>query len=81
MITRALYEAKSPQPRGVLGLFDPSARPCVAADELSFSAPLALWEEMLGNAEESFLRTKTWETVRRRIAKTTEQGQPEACAG
>jgi uncharacterized protein (DUF169 family) len=81
LITRALYEAQSPQPRGVLGMFDSSARPCVQADELSFSAPLALWEEMLGHAEESFLQTKTWAKVRRRIAQTAERGQPEECAG
>ena len=85
LISRALYEAKNPQPRGVLGMFDPSARPYVQADELSFSAPLALWEEMLDNAEESFLQTKTWATLRRRIAKsnaqTAERGQPEEGAG
>jgi uncharacterized protein (DUF169 family) len=81
LISRALYEAQNPQPRGILGMFDPSARPCVAADELSFSAPRALWEEMLSHAEESFLQTKTWATLRRRIAKTAAPGQPEECAG
>ena len=81
MVSRALEEGRTAQPRGVLGLFDPSARPCVRADELSFSAPLALWVEMLGNAEESFLQTKTWATVRRRVEKTNLRGQAEECAG
>lgn len=81
MVGRPLEEMDRPQPRAYLGTFDPSARPYVAADELSFSAPLPLWLEMLGNAEESFLQTKTWATLRRRIAKTAERGQPEECAG
>jgi uncharacterized protein (DUF169 family) len=78
MVTQPLAEAKRPQPRAYLGLFDPSARPCVEADELSFSAPLALWLEMLGNAEESFLQTPTWAKLRRRIAETAERSGEEA---
>ena len=67
IVTRPLEEAKGEQPRAVLGMFDPSARPFIGGDELSFAACLALWEEMLGNAEESFLQTKTWAKVRKRI--------------
>lgn len=67
LVPYPLAEAKREFPRAVLGLFDPSARPCVAADELSFAAPLALWEEMLGAAGESFLTTRTWSRVQRRI--------------
>ncbi len=67
MVTQPLMEAQRPQPRACLGLFDPSARPCVAATDLSFAAPLALWWEMVGNAEESFLGTPTWARLRRRI--------------
>jgi uncharacterized protein (DUF169 family) len=68
IVTRPLEEAKGEQPRAVLGMFDPSARPFIGVNELSFAAPLTLWEEMLGNAEESFLQTKTWEKVKSRIA-------------
>ncbi len=81
MVGRLLEEGDQPRPRAFLGALDPSARPCVPADELSFSAPLALWLEMLSNAEESFLHTKTWATLRRRIAKAAEGGQPGECAG
>ena len=81
MVGRPLEEADRPRPRAYLGALDSSARPYVPADELSFSAPLALWLEMLSNVEESFLQTKTWATLRRRIAKTAERGQPEECAG
>lgn len=70
IVTRPLAEAKSPLPRAVLGLFDPSARGFVDADELSFAAPLALWEEMLSNLEDSFLRTPTWARLRARIGES-----------
>lgn len=69
MVTRALHEANADRPRAVLGMFDPSARPCVQSDVLTFSAPVALWLEMLGNASESFLRTETWQKVRRRCQR------------
>lgn len=70
LITRPLLEARRDPPRAILGLFDPSARPCVPADRLTFSAPLVVWEEMFANAAESFLKTGTWSKVRRRIAGT-----------
>ncbi|HHX40512.1 MAG TPA: DUF169 domain-containing protein [Armatimonadetes bacterium] len=67
IVARPLCEGRRPLPRAVLGMFDPSARPCVRADELTFAAPVALWEEMLHNAAESFLKTPTWAKVRARI--------------
>jgi uncharacterized protein (DUF169 family) len=69
LFSRPLREAAQPQPRAVLGLFDPSARPYVGSHELSFAAPLAVWEEMVSNAGESFLRTATWAVLRRRIER------------
>lgn len=70
MVSQPLLEAQHSPPRACLGLFDPSARPCVAAEDLSFAAPLALWQEMLGNAEESFLSTPTWARLRKRITSS-----------
>lgn len=70
-LNRPLREAQREEPRAVLGLFDPSARPYVGGDELSFAAPVALWEEMVGNAAESFLSTPTWEHLRRRIGSSS----------
>ena len=64
-----LLEGQRPEPRASLGMFDASARPFTPEGLLSFAAPLALWEEMLGNADESFLKTPTWTKVRRRIAR------------
>lgn len=67
IVTKPLLEAQTPQPRAVLGMFDPSARPFVAREELSFAAPRSLWEEMVRGVGESFLQTETWSQVARRL--------------
>jgi hypothetical protein len=54
--------------RAVIGMFDPSARPCVPAQVLTFAAPMAKFWRMAEAMEESFLITPTWDTVRRRIS-------------
>lgn len=74
LVTWPLNEADGPEPRATLGLFDPSARPFVPAGELSFATPLALWDEMLHNADESFLKTPTWAKLRRRIIRDAGEG-------
>ncbi|NLO72719.1 MAG: DUF169 domain-containing protein [candidate division WS1 bacterium] len=66
LVTYPLAEGQRDLPRAVLGMFDPSARPHLAPEELSFAAPVALWEEMISNAEESFLSTPTWTRLRTR---------------
>jgi uncharacterized protein (DUF169 family) len=63
-----LAESLSAGPRAVLGMFDVSARPCVGPNELTFTIPWARFLRMLANAEESFLITGSWESVRARIA-------------
>lgn len=50
-------------------MFDPSARPCVPGDVLTFSVPMKRFVNMIGYMEESFLITDTWKTVKKRIAK------------
>jgi hypothetical protein len=62
-------EAAKETPKCILGMFDVSARPCVPADMLSFSAPMKKFETMVGNMDESFLITPSWDKVRKRIAK------------
>ena len=60
-------EARSDNPRCVLGMFDVSARPCVADDVLTFAAPMARFEQMVRNMDESFLVTGSWKQVKERI--------------
>lgn len=66
----ALYpylEKDSERPRGVLGMFDVSARPCVPQDALTFSVPMSKFVRMIENMEESFLITPSWSKVSKRI--------------
>jgi len=60
-------EGKSKHPRAVLGMFDVSARPCVEENALTFAAPMAKFERMIENMEESFLTTGAWAKVRERL--------------
>jgi hypothetical protein len=62
-------EIGSEKPRSVIGMFDPSARPCVGADVLTFAVPMKRFEKMIGNMEESFLITGTWKAMNKRINK------------
>ncbi|MGA6994512.1 MAG: DUF169 domain-containing protein, partial [Candidatus Deferrimicrobiaceae bacterium] len=67
IVTLPLAEGERPDPRAVMGLFDPSARPHVQENLLTFALPYALFRRMAGNIPESFLGTRTWETIRKRI--------------
>jgi uncharacterized protein (DUF169 family) len=60
-------EVKSAHPRGVIGMFDVSARPFVSKDELTFSVPMSKFIRMVDNMEESFLITPSWARVQKRI--------------
>lgn len=53
-------ERNTLRPRGILGMFDPSARTCVDSNELSFALPFERFEEMVDFMDQSFLITKTW---------------------
>jgi uncharacterized protein (DUF169 family) len=69
IIYHPYLESLSERPRAVIGMFDPSARPCVPEDVLTFSIPMKRFEKMVGYMEESFLITGTWRTMRKRIKK------------
>lgn len=60
-------EKDSPRPRGVIGMFDVSARPCVPQEILTFSVPMNKFLRMIDNMEESFLITDSWSKVKKRI--------------
>ncbi len=60
-------EVNSPNPKGVIGMFDVSARPYVPDDMLTFAAPISKFTRMIDNMEESFLITPSWAEVQKRI--------------
>ncbi|SHK25124.1 DUF169 domain-containing protein [Desulforamulus aeronauticus] len=61
-----LNEGKSENPRGVIGLFDISARNKVDKDILSFSVPYKMFLEMEEHVEESFLTQDVWLKIKER---------------
>jgi uncharacterized protein (DUF169 family) len=60
-------EKSSDRPRGVLGMFDVSARPCVPQEVLTFAVSINKFVNMVDNMEESFLITASWNKVSQRI--------------
>jgi len=62
-------ESLSENPKAVIGMFDPSARPYVTSDILTFAVPMKKFKKMIGYMEESFLITKTWDTLKKRMDK------------
>lgn len=67
IISYPYLEKDSRHPRAVIGMFDPSARPYLPKDVLSFSVPMTKFVGMIENMEESFLTTETWKKLRKRI--------------
>jgi len=63
-------ELESDHPKAVFGMFDPSARPCVPVDVLTFAIPMKKFEKMIGSMDESFLITKTWDKVKTKIVRS-----------
>jgi uncharacterized protein (DUF169 family) len=60
-------EKNADRPRGVIGMFDVSARPFVPGNRLTFSVPMNKFVRMIDNMEASFLITKSWAKVQKRI--------------
>ncbi|MDJ0781333.1 MAG: DUF169 domain-containing protein [Desulfosarcinaceae bacterium] len=67
--------------KAVIGGWDPSARKFFKTDELSFAVPYAMFSEMIRRQGESFLATKTWRIVQKKIARSRQawgEGDPAA---
>ena len=62
-----LHFLQKGQTRAVIGGWDPSARKFFKTDELSFTVPYALFTDMVVRHPDSFLKTKTWQNVRKKI--------------
>lgn len=56
--------------KAVVGGADPSCRPYMEIDELSFAVPPKAFQLMLEKAPGSFLAGQAWQKVRRKIAKS-----------
>lgn len=63
------FQSESQRPKAVIGMFDISARPYVGENQLTFSAPMAKFQTMVENMDESFLITKSWQSVQQRLTR------------
>ena len=61
------YEEQSDDPKAVLGMMDPSARPCIPLDMMTFAVPIKKFTAMVRNMNDSFLITPTWDKVKGKI--------------
>ncbi len=67
IVQHPFFEKDKAKPRAVIGLFDVSARPFVPENTLTFSVPMSKFEQMVQNMDQSFLITKSWKAVQKRI--------------
>ena len=64
------HEQQKDDPKVVLGMFDPSARGCVPLDVLTIAFPMKKFARVVEYMEESFLITKTWNTVQKKMERS-----------
>lgn len=69
IVTFAINENRAKGRRCFIGLLDPSARPLVAENELSFTIPMSRFREMLTTMDNSALFQKAFSALRNRINK------------
>ncbi len=67
IIYYSYLEKDAERPRAVIGMLDPSARPYVSDDVLTFSVPMVKFVKMIDYMDESFLITESWKKVLKRI--------------
>ena len=67
VVTFATVENRRGGRRTFLGMFDPSARPFVPKNELSFAVPMSRFKELLRTMADSALFEHAFSVVRRRI--------------
>ncbi|WP_373838084.1 DUF169 domain-containing protein [Methanospirillum sp.] len=61
------HEGQGDDPKAVIGMMDPSARPCVPLDTITFAVPMKKFSKMVRDMNESFLTTHTWKKVIQKI--------------
>jgi len=67
IVQHPYLERESEHPRATIGMFDPSARPFIPRNVISFSVPMSKFTAMIDNMEESFLITDTWGRIKKRM--------------
>lgn len=67
IVTFAVNENRKKGRSCFIGMLDPSARPLVPADELSFVIPISRFREMMRTMEDSALFRKAYSIVKKRI--------------
>lgn len=66
IVSEARAQASSENPKGVLGMFDPSARQHMEKHLLTITVPFSLYTEMVENITGSFLEIAPWTRLRGR---------------
>lgn len=75
IIAWPIHYLEKNQDKAVIGGSDPSCRPYLETDELTFAVSYTAFKKMLDKAEESFLSGKTWSNVRKKIDKSKNRWQ------
>ena len=70
LVVWPLHYLSKGEKRAVIGGWDPSARKFFKTDELSFTVPFDMFVNMVQRMDESFLKTATWKTVRKKIERS-----------
>jgi len=70
IVQQPYAELGSAHPHAVLGMFDVTARPWVAAHEMTLAVPWPKFVCMVDNMDKSFLALRDWARVKERIIKT-----------
>jgi hypothetical protein len=69
VIQNPYLEKDRESPRAIIGMFDPSARPSIKSNQITFALPMNRLAAMVRDIPESFLTTYSWSTVQKRIVK------------
>ena len=67
IIQHPYKEQYNDHPAGIIGMFDPSARPFVQSNKLTFAVPMNRFRQLVDYMEESFLITDTWSQIKKRF--------------
>ena len=70
LIAWPLHYLEKGRNKAVIGGWDPSARKFYKADELSFTVPFKMFDDMISRFDQSFLTTSTWATVQKKIERS-----------